>query len=52
MNRALQEEVLSNISGILCAGGYVVIGESETLPDAVRDRFTRTFPGVKIYCRR
>lgn len=52
MNRDLQEEVLSNISRILCSGGYLVIGESETLPDAVRDGFTQNFPGIKIYCKK
>jgi chemotaxis protein methyltransferase CheR len=52
MNRALQEEVVADISGVLCDGGYVVIGESETLPANVSGRFTRTCPGLKIYCRK
>ncbi len=51
MSRPLQEEVVGGISDILCAGGYVVTGESESLPDSSRDRFTRTFPELKIYCR-
>lgn len=52
MNRSLREEVLRNIADILCAGGYLVTGESETLPDSVRNRFKQTFPGVKIFSRR
>lgn len=52
MNRALQEEVAGNIEEILSPAGYLVIGESETLPDKVRDAFTQTFPGVKIYFRK
>ena len=52
MNRALQEEVVSNIADVLCSGGYLVIGESETLPDAIRGGFVQTFPGVKIYLRK
>jgi chemotaxis methyl-accepting protein methylase len=52
MNRALREEVLRTIADVLYDGGYLVIGESETLPGSVRNRFRQTFPGVKIYCRR
>jgi len=51
MNRALQEKTVADISGILCAGGYMVMGESETFPDSVSDRFTQTFPDLKIYGR-
>ncbi|MEJ2695539.1 MAG: CheR family methyltransferase [Candidatus Sulfobium sp.] len=51
MNKALQEEVLANISGILHTGGYLVLRESETIPAAVSERFTRAFPEVKIYRR-
>ena len=52
MNRDLQEEILNNVFHILCAGGYVVIGESETIPDKLTARFVRAFPGMKIYCRK
>lgn len=52
MSRDLQEEVLNDIFHILHVGGYVVIGESETIPDKLSARFARDFPGVKIYGRK
>lgn len=52
MNSALRERTVSDISGILHAGGYMIIGESETLPDSVSDRFTRAFTDMKIYRRK
>lgn len=52
MNRGLQEEVLKNISDILCENGYLVIGESETIPETYNNTFSRVFPGVKIYRKR
>lgn len=52
MNRSLQENVLASITGLLVSGGYLVIGESESLPDQVVDKFKRPFEDVKIYRRK
>ena len=49
MNRALQEKICGYISDIIRQGGYFIIGESETIPDTVRNAFIQLFPGVKIY---
>lgn len=49
MNRALQEEVYQGIAERIYENGYLVIGETETLPETVRSRFDQVFPGVKIF---
>lgn len=49
MNRSLQEEVLRSFSEKIYGNGYLVIGESETIPEAIKDKFSQIFPGVKIY---
>lgn len=49
MNLALQHELLESIGGILYPKGYLVLGESETLPSALQAKFLQPFPGVKIY---
>ncbi|MEW6109652.1 MAG: protein-glutamate O-methyltransferase CheR [Nitrospirota bacterium] len=49
MNRELQEEILKNLSEIIYENGYLVLGETETIPEIYRNSFNQIFPGVKIY---
>ncbi len=49
MNRQLQEEVYLGITGRLYERGYLVIGETETLPEKLRPHFEQVFPKVKIF---
>ena len=49
MNRSLQEEVLRSLSERIYENGYLVLGETETIPEAVKNKFSQAFPGVKIY---
>jgi chemotaxis protein methyltransferase CheR len=49
MNRALQQKIFSSLEDITAPNGYVVIGESETIPDIPHNTFVPVFPGVKIY---
>lgn len=49
MNLALQHELLDSICGILYPKGYLMLGESETLPSVLQPKFLQPFPGVKIY---
>lgn len=52
MNRSLQEEIYQGITEKIYEKGYLVIGETETLPDIVRNNFDQVFPGVKIFRKR
>lgn len=49
MNRALQQKICSYITDILDPNGYLIIGESETIPETSRNAFVQLYPGVKIY---
>lgn len=49
MNRELQEEIYGALSEILFENGYLILGETETLPESLKTNFIPTFPGVKIY---
>ncbi len=49
MNRFLQSEVVQLVSDILHENGYLVIGESEMLPEGLRGLFAQPFPGIKIF---
>lgn len=49
MDRDLQQEIVNNMSELLFENGYLVIGESETMPSVCRNNFVQVFPGVKIF---
>jgi chemotaxis protein methyltransferase CheR len=49
MDKALQQSILQNIADLIPEKGYLVIGESETVPSAVKDVFRQVFPGLKIF---
>ncbi|MBI5639213.1 MAG: protein-glutamate O-methyltransferase CheR [Nitrospirae bacterium] len=49
MNKTLQNEVMLHINDILTSGGYLILGESETLPEMFKKDFQQIFPGVKIF---
>jgi len=49
MNKTLQAEVVGLIAGILHENGYLVIGETETIPFSSRASLMQPFPGVKIF---
>lgn len=49
MDKVLQQNILRNISDLLPIKGYLVIGESETLPSSGKDEFSQVFPGMKIF---
>lgn len=52
LNRDMQEEMISAIGDILYNKGYLVIGEAETMPESVRQKFEQPFPGIKIFRKR
>jgi chemotaxis methyl-accepting protein methylase len=52
LNRKMQEEMLRAISDILNDKGYLVLGEAETMPENVRQKFEQPFPGIKIFRKR
>ncbi len=49
MSREVKDEMGLALLDILYDGGYLVIGESETMPDNIRHRFAQPFPGIKIF---
>ncbi|MDA8241015.1 MAG: protein-glutamate O-methyltransferase CheR [Nitrospiraceae bacterium] len=49
MDKVLQQSILRNISDLIPLKGYLVIGESETLPSSGKDEFSQVFPGMKIF---
>ena len=49
MNKSLQQEVLSQIADLLPLGGYLVIGQSETILDSFNGVFSQPFPEIKIF---
>jgi chemotaxis methyl-accepting protein methylase len=49
MDKSLREKTLKNMTELISEKGYLVVGESETLPAGIRDKFIQVFPGMKIY---
>lgn len=49
LNREMQEEIISALGEILYDRGYLLLGESETMPESVRHAFEQPFPGIKIF---
>lgn len=49
MNRKLQDDIFPRLTEMIYEGGYLVLGETETLPGCIRESFVQTFPGIKIF---
>jgi chemotaxis methyl-accepting protein methylase len=49
LSRELQNKILANLKNILKGGGFLVLGESETLPQSLRSDFVEISPGTKIF---
>jgi chemotaxis protein methyltransferase CheR len=49
MDKELRQNTLRSISALIPEKGYLVIGESETLPPDIRGEFLQVFPVMKIY---
>ena len=52
MNIAMQEELFRALSDILYERGFLVLGETETMPESVRAEFEQPFPGVRVFKKR
>jgi chemotaxis methyl-accepting protein methylase len=52
MNRELQEAILKNFADMVYENGYLVIGETETIPESVKIDFEQVLPPSKIYKKR
>lgn len=52
LNREMQEQMIRAIGDILYDNGYLLLGESETMPESVRQEFEQPFPGIKIFRKR
>lgn len=50
--RTVQLKILHGLANILPQDGILVLGKSESLPAALRDRFETVDPEERIYCRR
>jgi chemotaxis methyl-accepting protein methylase len=48
-NRELGEQVVTSLARSLTPGGYLVLGEAETLPAALMREFREIFPRTRIY---
>jgi chemotaxis methyl-accepting protein methylase len=49
LNRNTQEEIVMKLAGLLPDGGYLVLGEAETLPLRLSDKFKEVLPQTKIF---
>jgi chemotaxis methyl-accepting protein methylase len=49
LNREIQEWIVRTLGDILFERGYLVIGESETMPESMRQEFEQPFPGIKVF---
>jgi len=49
LNREMQEWIITTLGDILLEKGYFLLGESETMPEKLRDMFEQPFPSVKIF---
>lgn len=49
MNRDLQKEIFQNLSKVIYKNGYLILGETETIPEALKNDFIQISPWVKIF---
>lgn len=49
MSRDLQEEMLAAIAARIMGNGYLVLGETETLPERLRQEFIQPYPPAKLF---
>ena len=52
MNIAMQEELFRALKDILYEKGFLVLGETETMPESLRADFEQPFPGIRVFKKR
>ena len=52
MNIAMQEELFRALKDILYEKGFLVLGETETMPESMRADFEQPFPGIRVFKKR
>ncbi len=52
MNKDMQEELFRALQDILYLKGFLVLGETETMPESLRPGFEQPFPGIRVFKKR
>lgn len=49
MNRQLQDEIFRQLTRVVYDNGFLVLGETETMPESIKDQYVQVCPGIKIF---